>query len=408
MSATVAQSPEGRSAGTAAALARREQAIAVSGWGAPFRLLQPRNACLWVFAALVASGLLYVVTSVGATNGAFNEAYAVGVVSTGLFAAAFLAFLHYADRFERTPARLAVTAFLGGGFGATFAISIHGNGAVGSLYEKAFGAVWAKDWNAALSAPFVEESAKAIIFLLLLGLAPRVIRTASDGLIVGAYVGLGFQIIEDMFYAQNAAFAQFGAHQSEAVLHVFTVRAVTGITSHAMYAALVCAGLVYLIGTRAQPRRAGRGLALVLAGVLVHLFWDATTAIAGPAVGVVIAVVTTVSSLLVLRIAIRWAGAREREFMHDILAPEVENGTITQAEYDALVGHREDRKAAVKTRGDDMSRRREKHVLRAARDLVKELAQAGGRETPEVAHARAEIARLRGGAPPMVPTPAAA
>ena len=106
--------------------------------------------------------------------------------------------------------------------------------------------------------------------------------------------------------------------------------------------------------------------------------------------------------------AIRWAGGREREFMHDILVPEVENGTITQAEHDALVGHRKDRKAAVRTRGDDMSRRREKHVLRAARDLVQELARAGGRSTPEVEHARAEIARLRGGAQSSAPVPASA
>ena len=385
MSAAAATSPEGHGADAATLLDRREAAIAVSGWGARFRLLQPRNACLWVLVAIFVSGALYVVTSVGATNGAFNEAYATGVITSGLFAAAFVAFLRYADRFERTPTLLAVTAFLVGGFGATFAMSIQGNGALGSLYEKAFGTVWAKDWQAALSAPFVEESAKGIVFLLLLGLAPRVIRTVSDGLIVGAYVGLGFQIIEDMFYAQNAAFSQFGAHQADAVLQVFLVRTVTGITSHAMYTALVCAGLIYLIGTRAQSRRIGRGLALVLAGVLVHVFWDAQAAIAGPAIGFGIDVVTTISSLLVLRVAIRWAGAREREFMHDILAPEVKNGTITQVEHDALVGHRKERKAAGK------------HVVRAARDLVQELARAGGQSTPEVEHARAEIARLRGG-----------
>ena len=407
MSATAATSPGERGA-SAPALERREQAIAVSGWGASFRLLQPRNACLWVLTGLVVSGLLYVVTSVGATNGAFNEAYILGVILFGLFLAAFLAFLHHADRFERTPAKLAITAFLAGGFGSTFAISIHGNGALFSLYEKAFGAVWTDDWRAGLSAPFVEESAKGIVFLLLLGLAPRVIRTVSDGLIVGAYIGLGFQVIEDMFYAQNAAFSQFGAHQSDAVVHMFLVRSSTGIASHALYTALFCAGIVYLLGSLAQRRRVGRGIALLLAPVLLHLVWDSSSAIGGPVGFVIIAPATIISSLVLLRMAIRWAGGREREFMHDILAPEVENGTITQAEHDALVGHRKDRKQAVETRGGDMSGRREKHVLRAVRDLVGELAKAGGRETPDVAHARAEIARLRGSAPTQVPAAAGA
>ena len=88
-----------------------------------------------------------------------------------------------------------------------------------SIYTKVFGQAWATDWQAGLTAPFVEETSKGAIFVLLLGLAPVVIRTASDGLMVGAYVGLGFQILEDILYAQNSAFAEFGAHQSDAVLH---------------------------------------------------------------------------------------------------------------------------------------------------------------------------------------------
>jgi hypothetical protein len=44
----------------------------------------------------------------------------------------FLYFLHRFDRWERTPAALAVTAFLGGGLGATFAIAIVGAPAAAS------------------------------------------------------------------------------------------------------------------------------------------------------------------------------------------------------------------------------------------------------------------------------------
>jgi RsiW-degrading membrane proteinase PrsW (M82 family) len=97
--------------------------------------------------------------------------------------------------------------------------------------RKLFGQAWATDWQAGLTAPFVEETSKGAIFLLMMGLAPVVVRTVSDGLIVGAYVGLGFQILEDIFYAQNVAFGQFGAHQSDAVLSTFVLRAVTGIPS---------------------------------------------------------------------------------------------------------------------------------------------------------------------------------
>jgi hypothetical protein len=41
-------------------------------------------------------------------------------------------------------------------------------------------------------------------------------------------------------------------------------------------------------------------------------------------------------------------------------------------------------------------RRRARHLLEAAADLARELARAQGNETSEVAHARAELLRLRG------------
>ena len=380
---------------SAESLERRRDAIAVSGWGARFHFVQPHNACFWVYVGLVASGLWYVVTAVQATRGAFNEAYATALVSSGLFTLAFLWFLHWSDRWERTPASLALVAFIGGGVAAPFGIAITGNGAIMSIYSKVFGQAWATDWQAGLTAPFVEETSKGAIFLLMMGLAPVVVRTVSDGLIVGAYVGLGFQILEDIFYAQNSAFDQFGAHQSDAVLSTFVLRAVTGIPSHALYTALFGAGLIYVLGTSAQPRRLGRGLALIAAAMVLHGVWDSAAAIGGPVFVILVLLLTTIFCLVALRVAIRWAGGREREFMRDIMTPEVANGTISSAELDALTGHRKDKRAALKRRPENVSRRREKHVLRAARDLAEDLAVSGGTDTPEVEHSRAEIKRLR-------------
>jgi len=380
---------------SATAIDRRAAAIEVSGWGARFHFFQPRNACFWVYIGLVATGLWYVITTVQATRGAFDEAYATALVTSGLFCAAFLWFLHHADRWERTPPALALAAFVGGGVAAPFGIAITGNGAIMSIYEKLFGQAWATDWQAGLTAPFVEETSKGAIVLLLMGLAPVVIRTVSDGLIVGAYVGLGFQILEDVFYAQNAAFEQFGANQSEAVLHIFVLRAITGIPSHALYTALFGAGLIYALGTPAQPRRLARGVGLMLAAAVIHGVWDSASALGGGTalVGLVL-LVTTLASVVALLVGIRWAGGRERALMRDIMAPEVEAGTITAVELEALTGHRHERRAAVKARADGVSRRHERHVLLAARDLAEDLARG---DEAAIQHSRAEIARLRAG-----------
>jgi RsiW-degrading membrane proteinase PrsW (M82 family) len=374
------------------ALARRREAIEASGWGARFTLLQPHNACFWVYLGLVASGLWYVLTTVDGTHGAFAQAYTAAIVSSAAFCLVFLYFLHRFDRWERTPPLLAATAFVGGGVGATFAIAIVGNSALMSIYTKLFGQAWATDWEAGLTAPFVEETSKGAIFVLLMGLGPVVIRTVSDGLIVGAYVGLGFQILEDILYAQNSAFAEFGAHQSDAVLGTFALRAITGIPSHALYTALFAAGLICLIGTPAQPRRVLPGVLLVLSAVVIHGVWDSAAALGGEAFAALILLATTVFSIVAILAAVRYAGGRERHFMHDIMAPEVTLGTITDAEFEALTGHRRQQRSAFRARGAGISRHREKHILRAARDLAEDLARG---DAAAIEHSRAELARLR-------------
>ncbi|MEV0335586.1 PrsW family intramembrane metalloprotease [Nocardia sp. NPDC050717] len=389
----------------------RRTAIETSGWGAPFRFIQPRNACFWIYVALVVVGAKKFYDMAAPTAGVFAAANTAAAVCAALFCLLFLAYLPHADKFEGTPAGLALVAFAGGGFIATWVVALPGNGALMDIYTKIFGQVWATDWKAGLTAPFVEESAKGAIFLLLLGLAPVVIRTVYDGLIVGAYIGLGFQVLEDVLYGQNSAYAHFGDDQVGSVLHTFAMRAVTGIASHALYTALFAAGLIYLIGTVAQPRRVGRGLALMLAAVVVHGVWDSVAAIvSGNEIAAILLMLTiTVVSVILLTLAIRWGARRERGFLHAVLAPEVANGTITELELAAVAGEhgdrRQDRRAALRGRQAGTSRRREKHVLAAARGLAQDLASAQvageGEESAAVQHARSEIRRLRG-APAIV------
>jgi protease PrsW len=155
--------------------------------------------------------------------------------------------------------------------------------------------------------------------------------------------------------------------------------------------------MIYLIGTPAQPRRTGRGLLLVLSAVVVHGVWDSAAALGGDTVLTpLILLVITVLAVAALFVALHLGAARERGFMRAIMAPEVRAGTITDAELDGLAGDRGERRAALRRRGRGTSRRRERHILDAARDLAADLAVSGGEDSADVVHSRAEIARLRG------------
>ena len=123
--------------------------------------------------------------------------------------------------------------------------------------------MWALNWGAGLAAPFTEEWAKGSGLLLLIALAPRQVRTAFDGFILGAFIGLGFQIVEDITYAMTSAGTQFGANQIGASVGTIILRMVSGVAAHILYSAIFCAGA----GLSSRPaRRTTQGRAGSAAG----------------------------------------------------------------------------------------------------------------------------------------------
>ena len=378
-------------------LRRRAEAIEVSGWGEPFRFRQSRNACFWVYLAVVVPGVLLGLMVLSSKVGYYSPAFSAGLAIAVVNTLAWGWWFHHLDRFERQPLSVVVACFLWGGFGAVFMIAGWGNPALGSIYTKVFGAVWSADWHAGLTAPFVEESAKAAGFILIYGMARTLVRTAADGLFLGAFIGLGFQTVEDLSYTTTIAARGFGADQLGNVVGGIWTRTVSDFVSHPMFSALVCAGLVYLMGTSAQPRRVGRGLAFVAAGVGLHLILDSLRVLSSET-GInanVWFVAEMVVAAGIIWLAFRVTEQRERELAHDILAPEVITGVLHVDELRAATGHTE-RRGYLKAATDGHERRRRTHVLAAALDLCHDLAVSRGADSPEVDASRAEVARLRG------------
>jgi RsiW-degrading membrane proteinase PrsW (M82 family) len=292
-------------------------------------------------------------------------------------------------------------AFLWGGFAATGTMAANANDAILALYAKTLGQVWALDWGAGLAAPFTEELAKGSGLLLLNALAQRHIRTAFDGLILGAFIGLGFQIVEDITYAMTSAGTQFGANQIGASVDTIILRMVSGVAAHILYSAIFCAGVVYLVGRPAEPRKIGRGLLLIAIPMLLHGTWDSLSAIAGPnaleLIGLLIG--TVVIALIIVARVYRSTVTRERDFVRDVMAPEQARNIVTSVELDAMAGNRKARKAYRKADRNRHERRRARYILNAAYALADELAAARGADTDRVRFARSEVARIRAGLP---------
>lgn len=190
----------------------RTAAIEQSGWGARFRLVQWRNAAFWVFLFGMAAGLVELLHLYGPQIGSYGIGIGSGVLLFGIYLVPWLFLLSFHNRHTALPPKLLLVAFLWGAVPATYLMGLPANTAIMALYGKLFGSAWAHDFAAGLTAPFTEETSKASALVLLLGLAPRLVRSPYDGLVIGAFAGLGLQISEDVLYSFNAAGRPQGVH----------------------------------------------------------------------------------------------------------------------------------------------------------------------------------------------------
>jgi len=367
-------------------------AIEQSGWGLPFRFLQPHNLAFWVYLLGVGGGALAIARFFGAGGSFYAPALAGGVVLFGLYLVPWLLLLRHHNRYTAQPAGLLAAGFVWGGVAAAFWIALPANTALLEIWAKVGGTAFASDWAAGLTAPINEEWGKALGLVLLIGLAPRLVRSAYDGFIIGAFIGLGFQVFEDILYVYNGATQTFGAAQLGTSLQVFLVRGVAGIVSHALFSAIFCAGLMWVLGRTRGERKVPLGVLTMLMAMVFHFAWDDMVALGGGGVlAAVLPFLIAVVELIALFAVLRRAARQERAWIRDLLGPEVETGVVDPALLDAVSGLRKERKAYRKRL---RSRRKARHLVEGAGDLAHELARADGRETDRVAHARAEVRRL--------------
>ena len=112
--------------------------------------------------------------------------------------------IYLLDLYEREPLSILGAAILWGGVAAT-TLSIYTNTPLAELIFKITAdPAFTSDWSAALTAPFVEEGFKAVGVVLLVSIARAEMDDILDGFVWGAMVGLGFLLVEDVFYFVRA------------------------------------------------------------------------------------------------------------------------------------------------------------------------------------------------------------
>jgi RsiW-degrading membrane proteinase PrsW (M82 family) len=343
------------------------------------RFFQPRLPAFWLYVAVVA---LTSVVAIGEQN-LFREMSPGGwALSWGLvilYAAPVAVLVYLLDLYEREPIPLLIAAFVWGAVAAT-TLAAMGNAGWGIVVARLAGPEFASRWTAALTAPFVEEILKGVGVVLIVLIARDEVDDVMDGFVYGALCGLGFTVVEDVFYF----IAVFGGDVG-GVLRGFFVRVIaSGLYSHVLYTGLVGMAIAIVTTPRDdRPLRDRLRLAGLLAGAAVfgHFLWNSPILEFFPAPpweGVdwfLIPVATAMKGLpllLFVVLAIRLAHARERRWLHETLTSELDQEAVTPQELVILesprlrFGARGELRRRAGTRAADLLKRLQREQVNLA------------------------------------------
>ena len=240
-------------------------------WGHHVSLWQWRRPAFWVYAVIMVGSLLASLFFQATFAGLSPVGWVMSWFLLLLYAVPVFIFIYVLDLYEREPLSLVFGSLLWGAFAATILSLIAQSGWDGVLTNLLGSS--ATEWMPAVSAPITEEITKGagVIFIYLI--AREEMDDIMDGFVYGAMAGLGFTVVEDVFYFVGV----FGGTPS-GVLEGFFIRVVAGgLYGHVLYSGLFGIGVAYFVSRR---REASTGRRLAVAGGLIflsmfsHFLWN--------------------------------------------------------------------------------------------------------------------------------------
>jgi RsiW-degrading membrane proteinase PrsW (M82 family) len=310
-------------------------------WGDTTSVVQPRQPAFWLLVGLMAVGTVRIGSIVAAGFREFPIGALLAVALLTLYAIPFLLFVYRLDLFEREPMTMVGAAFAWGGLVAT-SLALSGNQALFDLASKLGSPELAGRWGPALAAPPVEETLKVLGVVVLVLIARDQFDTPLDGMVYGALVGLGFQVVENFIYCMNAIELAGGDREVVPVLGIFVVRSLVGLWSHAAYTAIAGYGVGYFATRRDRSLAARTGAALLAFAVAyaAHFVWNSPllTEAFGEGLGILLGLVLKGIPVLVLLVVMyRLARDQEATWFRAATAGEVGTDVLLDDELEELM-----------------------------------------------------------------------
>jgi protease PrsW len=373
-------------------------------WESQTSLFQVREPAFWLYALLLVGTGLLAVGQQQSLRAMSPSGWALSWLLLVLYLVPVFLVVYLLDAYEREPLSLVFGALLWGAVAATSMAGL-ANHDWGAVVARLLGPDVASRWTAALTAPFVEETLKAVGVVLIYLIARSEVDDLLDGFVYGATVGLGFAVVENVFYFV----AQFGGQPAGVVGGFFVRVLASGLYGHVLYTGLSGMGIAWFV-TRTDQRLGRRLLVaggLCLLAVLGHFLWNSPllnlfpTGELTPAEQLVAiplaAAVKGLPFLAVVVLLVGLARRQERRWLRAAAAAEVGGPALRADELEVLArprGRRQARRALRRRAG-----RRAAGLLRRLQRQQLSLAMLRTRlsddDAPDLVAQRRRIAQTR-------------
>jgi|ERR1043166_356264 RsiW-degrading membrane proteinase PrsW (M82 family) len=255
----------------------------------------------------------------------------IGLVSATLPVPLYLVLVLWIDRYEAEPAWMLATAFFWGALVAVFFAYII-NTASGLAVSMMTNSMQAgRTFGAVVSAPIVEESAKALILFIFFFAKKDEFDGVIDGIVYAAMVGLGFAMTENIQYYGKAVL-----EGGETLTLVFILRGALAPFSHPMFTSFTGIGL----GLARQSRNLGIKIIApplgLLAAMSMHSIWNGSGALFGGGAFILTYILIMIPAFFIMLVVIALALRREGQIVREYLAPDFQGGLFTPDEYRRL------------------------------------------------------------------------
>jgi RsiW-degrading membrane proteinase PrsW (M82 family) len=251
---------------------------------------------------------------------------AYSIIAAAIPTLLYIAIIYWADRYEKEPLWLLASAFLWGAL-PSIIIAFLFNTVLSIPFYLVAGESTGDILAASLIAPPVEETLKGMALVAILLFWRHEIDSPLDGIIYGAAVGMGFAMVENVYYFVNI----YNEAGIEAWGMNILLRAVVFGLNHALFSSVTGLGIAI---ARMSPKRSTRILAPILGwmgAIFLHFVHNVTTSSGN--LLCVVALLFDWGGLGLMAFIILWAQLQERRWIKQYLAEEVAKGTLTTNQY---------------------------------------------------------------------------